>query len=89
MNDNLLQVHNNQPMADSREVAKNFGKRHDNIVRDIRALVADSAGMFGRLNFEETYYTDSRNRFVCRKRPSNRAGLPRYSPRQTLRLSEK
>lgn len=46
--------------ANSRNVAEYFGKRHDNVMRDIRNLIAD-AGQWGVLNFEETPYVDPQN----------------------------
>ncbi|WP_322061136.1 Rha family transcriptional regulator [Paraburkholderia sp. J63] len=51
--DPLLTVRDARPMADSRIVAKMFGKRHDNVIRDVRALI--STDKTCRLNFEETY----------------------------------
>lgn len=47
--------------ASSRQVAETFGKRHDNILRDIANIIAPTSGVskeFGLLNFEETYYED-------------------------------
>ena len=64
MNDNLLQVHNGQPMADSREVAKNFGKEHGNVTRNIRALKLEIA----ELNFELCEYTGN-TEGISRKYP--------------------
>ncbi|HDR1925780.1 TPA: Rha family transcriptional regulator [Pasteurella multocida] len=43
----------------SKHIAVVFGKRHDNIIRDIRALVTEQdCGEFALLNFEETTYID-------------------------------
>lgn len=42
--------------ATSRDVAEYFEKRHDNVLRDIDALVAE-----GVLNFEETPYVNAQN----------------------------
>lgn len=50
-----------QPFTTSRAVAECFGKRHDNVVRDIDKLLAaipDPA--FNRLNFEDVGYLDSK-----------------------------
>lgn len=41
---NLVEIKNGQAITSSRRVAQDFGKRHDNIIRDIEGL----------LNFEET-----------------------------------
>lgn len=46
----------------SRVVAEKFGKRHDNVLRDIEKTVADLPEGFGLLNFEETTYLDSQGR---------------------------
>lgn len=45
--DNLVRVENNEVVVGSRQVAENFGKRHDNVLRDIENVM-------GLLNFEET-----------------------------------
>lgn len=44
---------NGRPATTSLEVAKFFGKRHDNVVRDIRNVIANSPESFHDLNFEE------------------------------------
>lgn len=49
MND-LLTISNGQPTASSRDIAEHFGKRHDNVLRDIEALKKDL------LNFEEMFF---------------------------------
>lgn len=46
--------------TDSRIIAEKFEKRHDNVQRDIRALI-DSNPEWGVLNFEETPYVDPQN----------------------------
>lgn len=56
----FVMVAGNQPVTDSRKVAKHFGKRHDNVLRDVRALIAD-AGEWGSLNFEETPFVETQN----------------------------
>ena len=51
-------------MIDSVTVAEIFGKRHDNVVRDIRSL--DCSKEFLLLNFEEqTYIDNNAHRQVC------------------------
>lgn len=46
----------------SRIVAEKFGKRHDNVLRDIAGLKEDAPGEFWLLNFEERDYLDSRGK---------------------------
>ena len=50
-----LEVVNGHPTTLSTHVAEYFGKRHDNVIRDIRNLI-ESAPSLGHLNFEESYY---------------------------------
>lgn len=45
----------------SRELAKITGKRHDNVMRDIRNEI-DILGQDGQLIFEESSYTNSQNK---------------------------
>lgn len=56
----LLTITNGQPAASNREIAEHFGKRHDNVLRDIETLKKDV------LNFEEMFFEteipDSYNR---------------------------
>lgn len=51
---------NGHPVTTSRIVADVFDKRHDHVLRDIRAL--DCSEEFGLLNFGETSYIDQWNR---------------------------
>lgn len=44
----------------SLHVAEEFGKRHDNVIRDIENLGCSEE--FSRLNFEETSYQDAQNK---------------------------
>ena len=56
----FLKVNANQRIVTtSRHIATVFGKRHDNIIRDIKALIIEQdCGEFALLNFEETSYID-------------------------------
>ena len=38
MNDIILSTQNGEPVASSRDVAKRFGKEHNHVLRDIKAL---------------------------------------------------
>ena len=47
------------PMANSRDVARFYGKRHDNVLQSIDKLGVPKE--WGLLNFQETTYTDPQN----------------------------
>ena len=47
-----VMLHNGRPATTSLEVAKIFGKRHDNVVRDIRSIIDNCPEKFTALNFE-------------------------------------
>lgn len=55
----LVFVENNRPITDSIMVAETFGKRHDNVLRDVTEL--DCSEEFRILNFEETPYKHPQN----------------------------
>ncbi|MEO5328752.1 MAG: Rha family transcriptional regulator [Magnetococcus sp. THC-1_WYH] len=48
-----LEITNGRPTARSIDVAEHFEKRHDNVLRDIRAL--EIPDEYRLLNFEETF----------------------------------
>lgn len=48
--------------TDSRKIAEHFGKRHDNVVRAIRALVKRTQDPRRLLNFEESSYLNEQNK---------------------------
>ena len=50
-----VSLHSGRPATTSLEVAKFFGKRHDNILRDVDALLSQLPENSLQLNFEETY----------------------------------
>lgn len=50
-----VSIHSGRPATTSLEVAKFFGKRHDNVLRDIDALLSQLPENSLQLNFEETY----------------------------------
>lgn len=50
-----VSLHSGRPATTSLEVAKFFGKRHDNVLRDIDALLSQLPENSLQLNFEETY----------------------------------
>lgn len=53
-------VHNGQPTVTSLQVAAAFGKRHDNVLQDIRNLLISKE--FIALNFEASEYVDPAGR---------------------------
>ena len=50
-----VSLHSGRPATTSLEVAKFFSKRHDNVLRDIDALLSQLPENSLQLNFEETY----------------------------------
>lgn len=50
-----VSLYSGRPATTSLEVAKFFGKRHDNILRDVDALLSQLPENSLQLNFEETY----------------------------------
>jgi len=55
-----VEIVENHPVTSSRKVAEYFGKRHDNVLRDIQSLPCSPE--FTELNFEASEYTDSTGR---------------------------
>lgn len=55
-----IAVINGQLTTTTHNIAKVYGKRHDNVLAVVRARMAD-AGEWGVLNFKETPYTDPQN----------------------------
>lgn len=56
----LVYIENGKTVTDSLTVAEVFGKRHDNVLRDIKEL--ECSPEFSFLNFEETPYEHPQNR---------------------------
>lgn len=54
----LVFVENGQVVTDSLTVAEVFGKRHDNVLVDIRKQAEYAGPQFAALNFQEGRYTD-------------------------------
>jgi Rha family phage regulatory protein len=61
MDKKLVFVANDRPVTDSLTVADVFGKRHDNVIRDIRGILEEIDVEWGVLNFEQTPYTHPQN----------------------------
>lgn len=58
-NHGMFADRNDIARVDSRFVAKEFGKRHDNVLKDIKNL--DCSEQFRLLNFEESTYVNEQN----------------------------
>lgn len=78
MNNQLVTLHGRKATTTSLKVAEVFGKRHDNVMRDIKQILSDCAALKiedrSRLNFQPSEYTDT----TGRKLPMyemNRAGF--------------
>ena len=56
----LVTTKGNELKTDSRKVAMAFGKRHDNVMRDIRKILPQINEEFNALIFEEVEYTDKK-----------------------------
>ncbi|MEV3587033.1 Rha family transcriptional regulator [Paenibacillus larvae] len=56
----LVFIENGKTVTDSLTVAEVFGKRHDNVVQDIKNL--ECSQEFSLLNFQESTYTNERGR---------------------------
>ena len=53
-------ISNDRPVVSSRDIARVFEKRHDNVIRDIKNLECSKS--FYLLNFEEVKYEDEKGR---------------------------
>ena len=53
MSDIVLSMQSGEPVASSRQIADNFEKRHDHVMRDIDAMKKDVPN-FGEMFFETT-----------------------------------
>lgn len=53
---------NGKVITTSHKVAQYFGKRHANILRDIKRVITDCSAEFGRLNFELADYIDEQGK---------------------------
>lgn len=53
---------NGKPCVSSLEIADKFGKRHDDVLKSIRSLLADVETDFGLRNFAESSYLNEQNK---------------------------
>ncbi|AJG21105.1 Rha family transcriptional regulator [Cupriavidus basilensis] len=54
----LVHLHRGVPVTDSQSIAREFGRRHDNVMQSIGSLIADDT--INRLDFKEVEYTDAK-----------------------------
>ena len=59
-----VSIYNGRPATTTLEVAKFFGKRHDNVIRSINDLLDNAPKEFTALNFEVSEYTDETGRVL-------------------------
>lgn len=59
---NNLRLQEENKTMTSKDVAEVTGKRHDNIMRDIRSMSQEMKELSSSLNFEESNYTDKRGK---------------------------
>lgn len=64
---NLINIQNGQAVTTSRQVAENFGKRHDNVIRDVEDIM-------GSLKIEDTHMFYK----TTYKHPQNNQQYPEY-----------
>ena len=57
----LIKVVEGEVVVDSRMIAEHFGKRHDNVIRDIKDEI-EKLGEDGKLIFEESTYINEQSR---------------------------
>lgn len=55
-----VEIVSSRPVTSSLRIAEHFGKRHDNVVRDIRKIISNVSEEFGALNFEGVNYLDEK-----------------------------
>ena len=60
-------VQDGQPVTTSRKVAETFGKRHDHVIRDIRAIIEQEPGCLP--NFGESFFVQKMPQGGIRKQP--------------------
>ena len=61
MDDIILSTQNGEPVASSRDVAKRFGKEHNHVLRDIKALEEGVSKNGQTPMFYKTEYTHPQN----------------------------
>jgi Rha family phage regulatory protein len=54
----IVHLHQGKPVTDSLAIAREFGRRHDNVLQSLDDLIAD--GTINRLEFKAVEYTDAK-----------------------------
>jgi Rha family phage regulatory protein len=56
----IVHLHQGKPVTDSLAIAREFGRRHDNVLQSLDSLIGD--GTIGRLEFKESSYLSEQNK---------------------------
>ena len=57
LHNDLVFENNGEVVTDSLTIAEMFGKRHDNVLSDIKLQMEYAGEKFSLLNFQESHYT--------------------------------
>lgn len=60
--ESLVSIKHNTVITTSKQIAITFGKRHDNVLADIRDIATTVPNNFAVLNFKESIYNDSQGK---------------------------
>lgn len=61
-NNPIVTIQGDQPTTNTLIIAEHFGKKHQHVMRDVRALMAECPEEFGLSNFGQTPYYDSQGK---------------------------
>lgn len=59
----LIKLVNGVPVVSTEVIATEFGRRHDNVMQNIRSLI--SSGHLGALDFKDSSYTSKQNKEIA------------------------
>ena len=60
INGAIVHLNKGQPVTDSLAISREFGRRHDNVLKSLDELIA--CGTIGRLEIKESYYLNEQNK---------------------------